>query len=91
MSTVSQKVAQITKYSFRFQISNSVPGDGKIEIVFPQNEIDVPFGLVGSDTNVTVYDRSTVPGSILLRKPLTITFNNPFGGQTINPDANQII
>ncbi len=57
-----------------------MPGDGKIEIVFPQNEIDVPFGLVGADTNVTVYDRTTVPGSISLRKPLTITFNNPFGG-----------
>jgi hypothetical protein len=68
-----------------------VPGDCKIEIVFPQNEIDVPFGLVGSDTNVTVYDRTSVPGSISLRKPLTITFNNPFGGLAIDPDANQFI
>ena len=65
-----------------------MPGDGKIEIQFPQNEIDVPFGILGTDTNVTVYNRPTVPGSIQLRQALTLTFNNPFGGQALIPDSN---
>jgi hypothetical protein len=62
VTTVSQKVADVTKYTFKFKIANAIPGDGKIEIIFPQNEIEVPFGLTNSDTKIQIYDRPAVSG-----------------------------
>jgi hypothetical protein len=62
VTTVSQRVADVTKYAFKFKIANTIPGDGKIEIIFPQNEIEVPFGLTNSDTKIQIYDREAVFG-----------------------------
>lgn len=86
------KVATVNTYTFKFKISNALPGDGKIEIQFPQNEIDIPLNLASSDLAITVYDRARVANQAYqLRKARTITFTNPFGGIAVTPDATKYI
>ncbi len=92
MTTSSLKVATVSTYSFKFKINNYLPGDAKIELTFPQNEIDIPFQLLSSDLSITVYDRTKVSNlAYQFRKVRTITITNPLGGVALNPDASKFI
>ncbi|CDW80339.1 UNKNOWN [Stylonychia lemnae] len=86
----SQKVSDIATFTFKFQITNSIPGDGLFQITFPLNEIDVPTNVQGSDTRIKIYDGAWQSGNIIA-STRSIIFQSALGGTTLKPDSSKYI
>eukprot|EP00347_Sterkiella_histriomuscorum_P023156 403335736 len=83
VSDSSLKVSDTGIFTFKFQISNKIPGNGLFQVIFP-TEIEVPSGISGSDTRIKVYDQDWQTGTIIISSR-SITFTNALKGNILTP------